>query len=103
MVYDADCKFCRRWIKRWKKETGACIDYESYQDVANNYPQIPLERFQRAVQLIDIDGNVYGGAEAVFRAFKRTPSRMWLWRLYNNIPGMRSICELVYQFIAKRR
>ena len=103
MVYDGDCEFCRRWIKRWEKLTGACVDYESYQIVAKNFPEIPLERFQSAVQLIDTDGTVYGGAEAVFRALQRTPSRAWMWRLYNYIPGMRFVCGLVYRFIATRR
>ncbi|MCH9032470.1 MAG: DUF393 domain-containing protein [candidate division Zixibacteria bacterium] len=103
MVYDGDCEFCRRWITRWKRLTGVHVDYESFQNISINYPEIPLERFQKAVQLIDIDGTVYSGAEAVFRAFRRTPSRVWLWRLYQYIPGMRFVCECVYYSVSRLR
>src|SRR5690348_8984243 len=34
MVYDGDCSFCLRWIQRWQRRTGDCIDYLPYQNAA---------------------------------------------------------------------
>jgi len=58
MLYDADCGFCRRWIERWQHETGACVEYDSFQAAAERFPHVPRENFARAVHLIEPDGSI---------------------------------------------
>src|SRR5437868_15016212 len=86
MVFDGDCKFCRYWISRWREKTGDQIDYEPFQKVAADFPEIPRAAFESAVQLIEPDGTVTSGAEAVFRALG-CAEKYPLLRTAGGIPG----------------
>ena len=80
LIFDGKCGFCRIWIEYWKLLTGDAIDYAPSQEVAQNYPQIAPEAFQRSVQLVLPDGEVFSGAEAVFRTLGLTepvPENTW--------------------------
>ena len=72
--YDGDCNFCSLWVHRWQHATGDHLDYLPFQDprVAARFPEVPRGQFETAVQLVETDGRVYGGAEAVFRALAQT-------------------------------
>ena len=103
LIYDGDCGFCRRWVARWKKQTAERIDYASYQGVAPRFPEIPLEQFQQAVQLISTDGTRCSGAEAVFETRARGMNKKgWLW-IYHNVPGFGPLSRLGYRFVARHR
>ena len=78
MVYDGDCGFCRRWVARWKRTTAGRVEVEPYQTAQERFPEIPLAQFKRAVQLIDPDGSVSSGAEAVIRSLATVPYRKWM-------------------------
>ena len=66
LIFDGRCGFCRIWIDYWKRLTGDRIDFAPSQEVAGRFPQIPLEAFAEAVQLVRPDGSVARGARAVF-------------------------------------
>jgi predicted DCC family thiol-disulfide oxidoreductase YuxK len=103
LVYDGDCEFCGYWARHWKKLTGDSIEYRPYQDVAAQYPTIPLADFQRAVQYITPDGYRASAAEASFLTLSQARGkRIWL-ALYRKLPGFAAISELVYAFIAAHR
>src|SRR6266436_8415467 len=70
LIWDGECHFCRRWIERWREITADAVDYETSQNVAERFPEIPQEQFQRSVVLIEPDGAVFTGAEAVFRSLR---------------------------------
>lgn len=99
LVYDGECDFCRYCIARWRHVTEKRIRYAPYQEVAAQFPQIPLSAFQNAVQLILPDGTVLSGAAAVFHAFG---NRRILW-CYENVPGFAPMTEGVYRFVARHR
>jgi predicted DCC family thiol-disulfide oxidoreductase YuxK len=103
LVYDGHCDFCRFWLARWRRRIGDRIAYEPYQKVADRFPVVPRERFRRAVQLIEPDGRVYGGAEAVFRALAQAPrGGRWL-HFYRRVPGARPCIDAGYRFVARHR
>jgi predicted DCC family thiol-disulfide oxidoreductase YuxK len=103
LVYDGDCGFCGYWARYWKKLTGDSIDYRLYQDVAAQYPTIPLADFQRAVQFIAPDGHHASAAEASFLTLSHARGKgIWL-ALYRKLPGFASISEQTYVFIAAHR
>jgi len=105
MIFDGDCKFCRFWIHRWQQYTGEHIDYLPFQDlrVAELFPELPRERFEQAVQLIEPDGRVYSGAEAVFRSLAYNPHMRWPFWSFQNVPGVAPVTECCYRFVAKHR
>lgn len=103
LVFDGDCAFCRLWIDRWKALTGDRVVYAPLQEIAREHPDVSLDRFRRAVHLIDEDGKTYAGAEAVFRLLAKAQGRGgWLWA-YRRVPGLAPVTEAAYRFIARRR
>ncbi len=103
LIYDGDCGFCRRWIVVWKRITGDRVQYASSQEVGGRFPQISPEEFQSSVQLIDRDGSVYRGAEAVFRSLAAVPQKRWLLWAYQKIPGWAAVSEAYYRQVAAHR
>ena len=103
LVFDGDCGFCRWWVRRWRASLGERLEYVAYQDAGARFPQISKEEFERSVQLVETDGRVYKGAEAVLRSLATDPSRRWPCYLYRKFPGFAPAAEAAYRFIAKRR
>jgi len=103
MVWDGECHFCKRWIERWQEITAGRVDYVTYQQAAHQFPEIPIEQFQRAVALVEPDGEIFFAAEAVYRSLQYRPSRKWLAWSYDHFPGFAPISETAYKFIARHR
>ncbi len=103
MVYDGDCNFCRFWIARWRDRTGRRMDYRRSQQVAARFPKIAPEDFQNAVQLVEPDGEVTSGADAVFRAFEVTGTAPFWLRFARSVPGFEGAARGVYRVIARHR
>ena len=103
MIWDGECHFCKRWIERWQEITAGKVDYVTYQQAAHQFPEIPIEQFQRAVALVEPDGKTFFAAEAVYRSLQYRPSRKWLAWSYDHFPGFAPISETAYKFIARHR
>ena len=105
MVYDGDCTFCTLWIHRWQCVTGELIDYLPSQDpqIAERFPEIPREAYESSVQLIETDGSVYSGAEAVFRSLAHKEHYRWLLNFYSDFPLFAKGTEWAYHFVANHR
>ena len=103
VVYDGDCDFCRRWVERWRLTTGERVAYAPYQEVAEQFPEVPPERFRTAVVLITPEGEVYSGAEAVFVLLSHVPGCRWPMWAYRTLPGVAPVSEGVYRFVARHR
>src|SRR5450756_2820848 len=105
LVFDGDCNFCRLLIRRGQQITGDMVDYLPSQDpaIAAQFPEIPREEFNTAVVLIEIDGAVYTGAEAVFRTLSLNPKYYWLLSAYQKLPGLAPVTNCAYRFVAGHR
>jgi predicted DCC family thiol-disulfide oxidoreductase YuxK len=105
MVFDGDCNFCTLWIRRWQQMTGGSVDYLAAQDprIAAQFPEIPSRQYDTAVVLIETDGLVYSGAEAVFRTWAHYPNRQWPLRCYEKSPTLANLAEWAYRLVAANR
>ena len=103
MLFDGDCHFCRRWIERWRETTSGEVDYAPFQEVGAQFPEIPRENCERAVQFIEKDGTVVSGAEAVFRSLRYGRGPKWLAGAYDRVPGCAAVTETAYGFVARNR
>jgi lipase maturation factor 1 len=103
MIWDGECHFCKRWIERWQEITAGKVDYVTYQQAAHQFPEIPIEQLERAVALVELDGETFFSAEAVYRSLQYRPSRKWLAWSYDQFPGFAPISETAYKFIARHR
>jgi len=103
LVFDGDCTFCGLWIQRWRQTTGDLVDCVPFQDasLAEQFPELPRERFERAVHFIEPTGEVFEGAEAAFRAL--AVRKRWPLGLYRRVPGARPVCDLAYRIVARNR
>lgn len=103
LIFDGECTFCRRWVGRWQRLVGDLAGaIESQQpELATRFPELTRERLDAAVHLVEPDGRVSRGAEAVFR------SLVGVWRAplwaYEHLPGCARLSELVYRCVARRR
>ncbi len=81
------------------------MDYlpSQHPDIARRFPEITQANYGRAVQLIDEDGSVYSGAEAVFRTLAANPTWGWPLHAYQNIPAVAAITDASYDFVASHR
>src|SRR6266516_1610571 len=103
MIWDGECHFCKRWIERWREVTAGKVDYKTYQEAADRFPEIPVERFKRAVAFIEPDGVNFFAAEAVYRSLRYRFSSRWLAWSYDQVPGFAATSEVAYKFIARHR
>jgi lipase maturation factor 1 len=103
VIFDGECRFCRRWIERWREMTGGAVEYAPFQEVADRFPEIPSEDFAEALHFIDRDGTVYRGAEAVFRSLGSVSGGRALIWCYRHLPGFAPITEATYRAIARNR
>ena len=102
LVFDGDCSFCRIWIGYWHSLTGERIEYVPYQSGAGRFPQVPVPDFKKAVQFFD-GGQHYSAAQAVFHLLASGAGIRWPLWLYDHLPGLASITEVLYRFIAAHR
>jgi predicted DCC family thiol-disulfide oxidoreductase YuxK len=103
LIFEGNCHFCRRWIERWRELTAGAVEYAPSQEVAQRFPEIPPEAFDKAVQFIETDGIVFSGAEAVFRSLGHTRGRKWMTWSYERMPGFAAVTEAAYRLIARHR
>jgi predicted DCC family thiol-disulfide oxidoreductase YuxK len=105
MIFDGDCRFCTLWIRRWQAVTDDFVEYLPFQNerVAKQFPEMPRDQFENAVQLVLPDGCVFSAAEAVFRSLACNPNEQWLIELYQHSPTFASISETSYRFVARHR
>jgi len=105
LVFDGDCRFCTLWIRRCQQVTGPAVDYLPAQDprIGEQFPEIPRPQFAEAVQLITPDGEVFSGAEAVFRTLAHNPSWQWPLHGYESSPLLARVSEWAYRLVASHR
>ncbi len=105
-IYDADCAFCIRWVRRWQESTRGKVDFASFQSVGERFAQdIPVERFRSAAHLIETDGTIHLGADAVFRMLSYGSgigNGLGLW-CFRRIPGFAAATQYGYRVVANHR
>ncbi|MHA3775120.1 lipase maturation factor family protein [Verrucomicrobiota bacterium sgz303538] len=103
VIFDGDCGFCRFWVRRWQALAHDRFNWEPYQEIAERFPEIPKEAFQEAVQLVETDGRVISGADAVMRVLMTAPGWRTIAKAILRIPPILAITRGVYRFVATHR
>jgi predicted DCC family thiol-disulfide oxidoreductase YuxK len=104
LIYDGDCKFCTRWVERWRVTTGERVRYITSREAAKEFPEIAAQEFDEAVQWVGADGERLDGAPAVFAALATAPaSGRTLLSLYNEKPWFARAADMAYRAVARNR
>lgn len=105
LLYDGHCRFCTagaRRLVRWARP-GA-VELASFQDpgVLERFPDLTRDQCMGAMHLVECDGRVLRGAEAVVRVLL---TRGWLlaWTRLYYVPGLRWLADRTYQWVARNR
>ncbi len=103
LIWDGQCGFCHYWVLRWEMMTGEKVDYETYQEVGEKFPEIPEKEFQKAAFLIEPDGDVFRGMGAAFRTFTYGGPWGFLFHWYNRSALFHGLMDRIYKWIALHR
>ncbi|MBN1207316.1 MAG: DUF393 domain-containing protein [Myxococcaceae bacterium] len=105
ILYDGHCRLCIAAAKELHRLLGGRgTELRSFRDegVLAAFPGISAERCEKALQLVQADGRVVEGAEAVVRGLGR--GRAWARVLYvYYVPGLRQLVDGVYRLVARYR
>lgn len=105
VIYDGQCEFCRAQAHRLARGSRD-ISLRSFHDegVLDDYPSLTFAMCMESMKLVEPDGRVFDGAEAVVRAIAirhrfigRIP------RVLYYAPGVRRVADHTYAWIAKNR
>ena len=104
LLFDGDCQFCQRWAWRWETAYAVRLAVVPSQAARDQFPEIPSAAYDEALQLIELDGSVYSGANAALRAIAHGRSRRgFLLPIYESVPGAALLMELGYRIVARHR
>ena len=85
------------------KMTADKINYCTYQEIADRFPEISSDEFNRSLVFIQPDGTAFFAAEAVYRSLAYKRSRESLAWSYDHVPGFAVVSETGYNLIARHR
>ncbi len=104
VVWDGDCSSCRRWIAAFQRldRYGALRFVSSGDPTAYDGTGVTPAEAARALQLIDPDGRVRGGFDAVGGVVEILPGGV-LIAPYFRLPGIRQVGRRAYARVADRR
>jgi lipase maturation factor 1 len=104
LIYDGDCRFCARWIERWRATTGERVRYLKAQEAAGEFPELAGQTSFDAVQWIGADGTRFSGAPAIFAALATSSSSgRTLLSLYRDTRWFARAADTAYAVVARNR
>jgi predicted DCC family thiol-disulfide oxidoreductase YuxK len=104
VIYDGACRFCVRQAARLARLSGGRVRLESFREpgVLERYPGLDAAACEQALQLVEPNGRITGGAAAVARTLALRPlfrPALWLYRL----PVLRQLLDAGYRVVARNR
>jgi len=103
LVWDGDCGFCKYWVTRWKKISANKINFQTYQKVASNFPDIPIKEFKKASRFITTEGKVHSGPDSAYMSYFVANKNSSWHRWYITYKWFQRISDDGYNHIAKNR
>lgn len=112
VIYDGHCNLCLGSIAKLKElHSKADLHYVQIQQLEaagsteQLIPSVGLLKFEELYEkmhVADEQGQLFAGADGIVRILRTVKGFRWLSVLYR-IPGMKSIANRMYKFVAKRR
>jgi predicted DCC family thiol-disulfide oxidoreductase YuxK len=103
VLFDGDCGFCTAQARRLA--APGKISLRSFREEAAlaAFPGLSLEECVREMKLVDRDGRIYGGAEAIARTLGLGRRFLGKFALLYYVPGVRWIADRLYAWVARNR
>jgi lipase maturation factor 1 len=103
LIFDGECRFCRKSVARLQAWAPEEIPAKASQECGQAFPDISCEDFEGAVQYIDRRGQRHTAARAIFQCMAEHGISRWPLRAYEKIPGLASVLEWGYRWVARNR
>lgn len=103
LVYDGECRFCRRWVARLRRWAGQEIPSIASQDLEPGAHGISCSDAERALQYMDATGVRHSAAAAVVECLAAHGAIHWPRWIYHHVPGAAVLLEWGYAQVARRR
>ena len=103
VIFDGDCRFCRRWIRRYWNLKNEGIAWSSLQNARDQYPNISEDSFKQALHVIEPDGSIRTGAAACYRVLQLVGVRAWPLWLHEHASLARRVGTAIYSWVSKHR
>lgn len=105
VVYDGACAFCRRSIaaiqQRDRHGQFVYLPRET-PGLEERYPQLALGDFDTGMRVIEPDGTMHIGADAIYQIATRLPYFRWCAWMYH-LPYTRGLARRIYAWVAANR
>jgi len=105
IIYDGQCQFCLGQIDKIRRlDSTESYYYLSRQspNLLDQFPLLASEDFNTGLRLVNIDGHVSVGADAVYEIYKTLMPYKYIAWIYT-LPIIKQFCKGVYYLIAKIR
>ena len=102
LIYDGDCSFCLYCVEYARIATASAVDYQPYQTVQDQFPDISEEEFRTSIQLVVSQDEIITGANAAFTVLSHGGNGFWV-SCYQHVPLFGWASEKAYQFVARHR
>ncbi|WP_240463086.1 thiol-disulfide oxidoreductase DCC family protein [Mesonia aquimarina] len=102
LIWDGNCGFCHYWKIRWQKKLKGEVVFETFQNKASFFEDIPLKEFKKSSKLIDTEGRVFNGPDSAYRILYLSGQSFW-HQLYQNSSWFMFLSDHAYNHIAKNR
>lgn len=103
LVFDGDCGFCRRWIRRmraWFRRHPDAVAWQHADLVALGLTE---QQCREAVQFVDASGRVWSGGDAAAQVLRVAGFPYSVAGGVMLLPVVKSIAQRAYKWVANNR
>jgi predicted DCC family thiol-disulfide oxidoreductase YuxK len=103
ILYDGACRLCTSQAKNLSKLSRGKVVSRALQTELKHFPNLSEAESLKEIKLIDEQGHIYGGAEAIVKLvnYGQPVLGKLLYPYY--IPGIRHLANLSYAWVARNR
>lgn len=104
-LYDGHCRFCTEQTQRLGRMAHGRIEMRDFQQpgALDAFPTLTHEACMRELKVVEPDGRISGGAEAIVRVLRAARPLLGRLALVYYVPGVRWLADRAYRFVANRR
>jgi len=105
VVYDGDCAFCRASVEQVRRrDREGIFEYVPRRTewLDERYPELATQDFNTGMRLIEPDGQIHVGMDAVYRISSQLPIWRWFSWLYR-LPVINQVAKRAYAWVAANR
>lgn len=103
LVYDGDCGFCRKWIRRMRAWFSTHPEAVPWQETDLAELGLSEDQCRLAVQFVDTAGVVWSGSDAAAQVLRVAGLPYSIAGRVMLLPGVRQIAQWAYAWVARNR